>query len=391
MSRLPAVLFSDHNPSRANGGEELVLRQALLGLSARGWRCLLAYHEWGDLVPEYQAAGIECRQFDLTQARLDSPWRFASSVARQVLWARRERVELYHCNSYFRAAHAAAVKRLGGFPAICHFHIPSPDYLSRQYRWGLQQLEGLIAVSARTASEWSRTLQVPTGRIDVLHNPIDTARFRPDAAARKSTRCELGVGDDCVVIGYCGRLIREKGVDVLIRALARLVAEKRDLKLVVLGSDGQNVVLHGEPLEPKLKLLAQELGVAVAFLGARPDVERWYNAMDIVVAPSVYSEPFGLVVAEALACGRPVIASRVGGIPEIMTGPLDEYLVPPNDVEALAAILRRLIGDPQRRAQAGRIGRDTVDNNFGIALFLDRLEQIFTRILASQRSDQAAA
>jgi glycosyltransferase involved in cell wall biosynthesis len=354
---------------------------------------LLAYHDWGDLVPEYQAAGVECRQFDLTQARLDSPWRFASSVARQVLWARRERVELYHCNSYFRAAHVAAVKRLGGFPAICHFHIPSPDYLSRQYRWGLQQLEGLIAVSARTASEWSRTLQVPTGRIDVLHNPIDTARFRPDAAARKSTRDELGVDDDCIVIGYCGRLIREKGVDILLRAVASLVADKRPVKLIVLGSDGQNVVLYGEPLEPKLKSLAHELGIAgaVAFLGARPDVERWYNAMDVVVAPSVYSEPFGLVVAEALACGRPVIASRIGGIPEIMTGPLDEFLVPPNDVAALAAALRRLIGDPQRRAQAGRIGRDVVENNFGVALFLDRLERIFVRTLMPERSDRAAA
>jgi glycosyltransferase involved in cell wall biosynthesis len=393
MSRSPAVLFSDHNPSRSNGGEELVLREALLGLAARGWRCLLAYHDWGDLVPEYEAAGIECRQFDLAQARLDYPWRFAASVARQALWARRRRVELYHCNSYFRAAHAAAVKRLGGLPAMCHFHNPPPGYLSRQYRWGLQQLDGFIAVSDCTAIEWRQTLDVPMERIDVLHNPVNAVRFRPDADARTSARRELGVDDDCVVIGYCGRLIREKGVDVLIRAVASLVAEKRPLKLVVLGSDAQNIVLRGEPLEPKLKMLARELGLAadVAFLGVRRDVERWYNAMDVVVAPSVYSEPFGLVIAEALACGRPVIASRIGGIPEIMSGPLDEFLVPPNDVDALAAALQRLIGDPERRAQAGRIGREIVEKNFGVALFLDRLEQIFTRTLASHGSAQAAA
>lgn len=389
----PKILFNDHNPSRSNGGEELVLRQSLLGLAARGWRCLLAYHQWGDLIPEYEAAGIECRQFDLAQARLDYPWRFAGSVARQARWARRERVGLYHCNSYFRAAHAAAVKRIGGFPAICHFHIPPPGYLSRQYRWGLQQFDGFIGVSSCTADEWRQTLRASADRIEVVYNPVDTMRFRPDPEAGISARRELGIDDACFVIGYCGRLIREKGVEVLLRAVARLAAEKHRLKLIILGSDAQNILLHGAPLAPALGQLAQELGIAevVTFLGVRPDVERWYNAMDVVVAPSIVSEGFGLVVAEALAAGRPVIASRIGGIPEIMRGPLDELLVPPHDADALAAALRRLIDDPQRRAEIGKIGRDIVEKNFGAPLFLDRLEQIFWRTLATQKNDPAAA
>jgi glycosyltransferase involved in cell wall biosynthesis len=388
-----AVVFSDRNPSRSNGGEELVLREALLGLAARGWRCLLAYHEWGDLIPEYEAAGIGCRRFDLTAVRLQNPWRFASSVTQQVLWARRQGVGLYHCNSYFRAAHAAAVKHLGGVPAICHFHIPPPEYLSRQYRWGLKQLDEFVAVSRCTAAEWSQALSVPQERVAVLHNPIDTTRFRPDPDARKSARGELGVADDCIVIGFCGRLIEEKGPDVLIRAAARLVAQHQPIKLLILGSDAQNIILHGRPFEPTLRRLARELGIAdrVNFLGGRHDVERWYNAADLMTAPSLFSDSFGLVVAEALACGRPVIASRIGGIPEIMSGPLDEFLVPPNDIDALAVALHRLISDPERRAQVGRIGQEIVAKNFGVGLFLDRLEQIFTRTLTSDQSYQAAA
>ena len=359
------------------------MRQTLTGLAARGWRCLLAYHEWGDLIPGYEAVGIECRRFDLTPVQLRYPGRFVVSVARQALWARREGVRLLHYNSYFRAAYAATVKLLGGFPAICQFHLPAPDYLSRQYRWGLQQLEGFIAVSDCTATEWSKTLNVPRERIAVLYNPIDTTRFRSDEEARESARRELGIADDCVVLGYCGRVIREKGVDVLFRAMARLDAEHRAIKLLVIGSDAQNVTLHGERLEPELKMLAQQLGIGerVDFLGMRCDVERYYNAMDVLVLPSICSEAFGLTVAEALACGRPVVASRVGGIPEILSGPLDELLVPPNDDEALAAALGRLVGDPQRRTEIGKSGREIVKKRFGLPMYLDQFEHLLQGML----------
>jgi glycosyltransferase involved in cell wall biosynthesis len=393
MSKPGTVLFSDYNPSRSNGGEELVLREALLGLAARGWRCLLAYHEWGDLIPEYEAAGVVCRRFDLTPAERRRPWRFALSVVQQAMWVRRERAQLYYCNSYFRATHAGAVKRLGMVPALCQFHLPAPEYLSRQYRWGLDQLDGFVAVSACTAAEWSRLLGVPPERIDVLHNPVDIARFRPDESARASARREIAAADDCVVIGYCGRLVTEKGVDVLLRAAARLVTHGHPVKLVIVGSDAQNVILYGERLEPQLKALAQDLGIAdrVEFVGPRIDVERWYNAIDVLAVPSVVPEGFGLVVAEALASSRPVVASRIGGIPEIMAGALGEWLVPPGDVDALAAALQRLVGDPLRRAEMGRLGRRTVEQKFNLTLFLDRLEQFLQKLLSPAANRVAAA
>jgi glycosyltransferase involved in cell wall biosynthesis len=384
----PAVLFSDHNPSRFNGGEELVLREILLGLAARGWRCLLAYHRWGDLVPEYEAAGIVCRRFDLNPARLSEPWRFAASVAQQALWARREGVRLLHCNSYFRAAHTGAVKRLGGFPALCHFHLGPPEYLSRQYRWGLRRMDGFIAVSKWSGVEWSGALEMASEYFDVLHNPIDTARFRPDNGKRDSARSELEVADDCTVVGYCGRLVQDKGVGVLVQAMARLVHARGPIMLMIIGGDHQNVVLHGERLEPKLRELCAQLGVTeqVLFMGARADVDRWYNAMDILAVPTPFAEAFGLVVAEGLACGLPVVASRVGGIPEILSGPLEELLTPPNDVGALAAGLDRLIGDPERRMRLGRAGREIVERNFGVPAYLAKLEQLFERALMSPRS-----
>ena len=376
VPELPVTLFSDHNPSRYQGGEELVLRNTLLGLAARGWRCLLAYHEWGDLVPEYEAAGIACRQFDLTPARVNHPLTFLGSVTGQALWARSQGVRLLHCNSYFRAAHAAAIRSLGGFPAICHLHNPPPDYLSRQYRWGLQRLDGFIAVSDQTAAEWSRALHIPRAHWSVLHNGIDLNRFRPDSHARQSARSEIDAAPSTAIIGYCGRLIRDKGIDVLLRAVAKLTG--LDVRVVVLGSDAQNVRLYGARLEPELKELAAQLGLAdrTIFLGARHDVERWYNAFDILAVPSVYSDPLPLAVVEGLACGVAVVASRIGGIPELLGGPLGELLVPSRDEVALAATLRRLIDDPKRRVELGSLGRSVAEREFGMSRFLDGIEAI---------------
>ena len=382
----PAILFSDRKPSRCNGGgEELILREILLGLVQRGWRCLLAYHEWGELIPEYEMAGVSCRRFYLDPATLRQASGFGASVIGQALWARREGVVLYHCNSYFRAFHALAVKRLGGFAATCHFHIPPPEhYVSRQYRWGLERMDGLIAVSGRLASEWSRALGMARDRIVVLHNGIDTNRFRPDGAARASGRRALGVADDCFVIGYCGRLIPQKGAEMLVRAVAQLAPAHPAIKLLIVGSDIQSLHHQPERLEPQLRALAQRLGIVdrTDFLGTRRDVERWYNAMDVLVVPSLYSDPLPTVVLEGLACGRPVVGSRMGGIPEMLAGPLAQLLVPADDVDALAATLQRLARDPQWRAGMGRLGREAVERDFRVSVFLDRFEHLLKRVAA---------
>ena len=384
MNSRRAILFNDWHPSHLNGGEEQVLRQVMLGLAGRGWRCLLAYHEWGDFIPEYEAAGMECRQFDLSAARPKAPARLLKSALSQLTWARRERVGLLYCNSYARAPVTAIAKMIGSLPAVCHLHLEPPSYLSRQYRWGLGRIGRFIAVSDWSAAQWTAELGLPAKQFAALHNPIDTSRFRPDADARAAARQELGLDSDDFVIGYCGRLVRGKGVDVLVRAAAPLMRRDSAVKLLIIGSDAQNILHYDEPVVPVIKALAVELGIAdqVTFLGVRPDVERWYNAMDTLVAPVTDVEPFCLVVAEALACGRPAIASRLGGIPEILQGSLSELMVPPSDVDALAGALQRMLEDTPRRDRLGTLGRRFVQANFALQPYLDRLEHLVEEIVA---------
>lgn len=190
-----------------------------------------------------------------------------------------------------------------------------------------------------------RTDRVDPDRVDVATTgtveprAVDTEEIR---AARRS----LGISDSARVIAAVSRFRREKGLDVLIRAAGRL-SDLDDLHLIIAGSG---------PLEAELRELGARSSVPVHFLGNRDDVAVWYALGDVIAIPSRF-ESFGRVTLEAMAAGRPIVASRVGGLQEAITDGVDGVLVPPEDEAALAAALRALLCDVElarRLAEAAR-------------------------------------
>jgi glycosyltransferase involved in cell wall biosynthesis len=177
---------------------------------------------------------------------------------------------------------------------------------------------------------------------------VNTDRFAPDETARAEVRGRLGAGDRFVAL-LVGQLIPGKGVDVAVRALGRLPGS------VVLWVAGEG------PEADRLRALAEGLGLGdrVRFLGMCRDVTPLMQAADCLACPSVWHEAAGLVNIEALACGLPVVASAIGGIPEIVDDGRTGFLVPAGDGDALAGAIRRLLDDPEARAAMGRAARAT--------------------------------
>lgn len=173
---------------------------------------------------------------------------------------------------------------------------------------------------------------------------VDGRRVTPAeiAAARRS----LGIVESARIIGVVSRLRREKGIDVLIRALDHLDP-----------AAGIHVVIAGTgPEEPLLRQLAARAPIPVHFLGHRDDVEVWFAAADIIVMPSK-RESFGRTTVEAMAAGKPLVAARVGGLVEAVIDGETGILVPPNDPQALAAALRRILGDNELLRRCGEAAR----------------------------------
>jgi D-inositol-3-phosphate glycosyltransferase len=216
------------------------------------------------------------------------------------------------------------------------------------------------ATAIVTASEHERVLLeryygADPARMETVPCGIDLDRFRP--LDRGAARARLGLPPAGPVLLWVGRLEKLKGVDILIDAVAQL--DERDFTLLIVGGDE-----HAEELKDELRAQASAAGVSanVRFNGAVPHDELpvYYGAADVCVVPSYY-ESFGLVAVEAMACGTPVVASRVGGLVSTVTDGVSGYLIPWRCPEPFAEKLEVLLNNPELRANFGRAGRRSVE------------------------------
>jgi glycosyltransferase involved in cell wall biosynthesis len=207
---------------------------------------------------------------------------------------------------------------------------------------------------------------------------VDTQRFRPDSGVRREVRRELGLQPDTPVVGAIGHFGPEKGLDQVVRNFVALTARKLPgepfLVLVGDGSPAQREVLEG---------WSRQVPGRVFYAGFRNDVERWLQAWDVFVhLPRL--EAFGLVVAEAMATGLPVVATAVGGLLDLVRNGITGFLVPPNSPEAAADALERLLLDPALRESMAYRARQVAQAEFSMDLCAQRYLHLYQDLQANR-------
>lgn len=310
------------------------------------------------------------------RARLEATgttWRSASELLRSLRRARRcfGRYDVVHLNFFGTASRGAFAAYLAHPTALIyvdHFskREAAPTWARRLKRWPVRRLARARISMAVGVSEFARrharrALGLPDHRTTTIYNGVDLRRF----AARPPRPRSHGPP----VILAVANLIPEKGVHHLVNAVASLP----ETRLRIAG-DG--------PEAPRLRELAVERGIAdrTEFLGTRNDVEELLAGCDIFVHPATWSEAFGLAIVEAMASGRPVIASRAGAIPELIEDGTSGMLVPPGDERALRSSLQTLLGDRDLARKLADAGRARVEARFGlercVAEHLDLCERV---------------
>jgi glycosyltransferase involved in cell wall biosynthesis len=193
----------------------------------------------------------------------------------------------------------------------------------------------------------------------------------------RSLRRELGIAPDAPVVGSVGALRAEKRFDVLLRAAGQLLPRWPGLRIVVAGAGAERSALEA---------LAADLGLAraVMLLGARDDVPDVLDAIDVAVTCSDF-EGSPLSVLEYMEAGLPVVATRVGGLPNLVDDGVHGLLVPRRDPAALAGALDDLLGDPGRRHAMGSAGRQRRREQFDFEVMIERLEDLYERLYADRR------
>lgn len=276
--------------------------------------------------------------------------------------ARRTGADIVHANSTRAGLSTSLAARLGGPPTVVHVRdcLPPGAASSATRALVMRGSAMVIANSTYTAKSFDGHGQVP---MRAIHNPVDLGRYSAGRVDRDRTRADLGLQPDEPALGVIGQLTPWKGQDTAIRALATLVGAKPKAKLLLVGearfvSDATR--FDNRAYVQGLEELTGELGLndAVRFLGHRNDIPDLLAALDVALLPS-WEEPFGRVIVEAMAAGTPVVATAVGGPPEIIEDGVDGMLVPPREPELWADAVISVIEDRALRERMVSEGRRT--------------------------------
>ncbi len=237
----------------------------------------------------------------------------------------------------------------------------------------LRRTNAVVAISEAIARE-AVEAGFPREKVHAIPHGIDMSEYAPVSLDRKdSLRASLGLPADKLLVTYTGRLIEGKGLETLFAAMKPLADVPR-LHLVLVGS-GQGQVIS---IEEKLRelALAPALAGRVTFTGRVDNVAAYLQASDIFVFPTL-DEALGMSAVEAQACGLPAVASRTGGVPDIVEDGVTGILVPPGEVEPLAAGLRRLIEDPALRSRYADAARRRTEAKFALETTVSRYADLF--------------
>ncbi|MBT1680016.1 glycosyltransferase [Curtobacterium aurantiacum] len=248
-----------------------------------------------------------------------------------------------------------------------------------------RSVDQVVATCSDEAFEL-KALGVPLHRISVVPCGVDVSLFRPDGPVEQRDRS--------LRVLTASRLVQRKGVGTTIAALAALVEQGRDVELVVVGGAGvAGADLVDDPEYQRLDALARSLGVRdhVTFRGqlGQHDMPAVYRSADVVVCAPWY-EPFGIVPLEAMACGRPVVASSVGGLIDTVVEDATGLHVPPRDETAVADAVGALLDDPERREAYGRAGRKRAESRYTWQKVAADSERVYERLLAGATSTGSA-
>ncbi len=340
-------------------------------------------------------------------AREDTDARFGSALdafQRSLAMAKDTlRADVVHCHTWYTQMGGFLAKKLWGVPLVITTHSLEPlrpwkvEQLGNAYglsawmeRTAIEDADAIIAVSQETRSDVLRHFDIAPERVHVIHNGIDLEEYRPDPAV--DALRAYGVDPDRPYVLFVGRITRQKGIIHLVNAIPRIDPSLQ----VVLCAGAPDTKEIGDEMAQRVAEVAADRAdvIWIREMVPRPHAIQLYSHAAVFCCPSVY-EPFGIINLEAMACGTAVVASAVGGIPEVVvpgeTGLLVDLAIrpgtfdpvdPPRFSADLAEAIDRVALDATLRDRMGRAGRQRVEDHFSWATIASRTVDLYRSLVA---------
>ncbi|PSN20100.1 hypothetical protein C7271_03910 [filamentous cyanobacterium CCP5] len=370
----------------SRGGKQRSMLDVCQGLSKRGHLIDLLFLNDGPLHQNYIQFCRQCLQidgYDVSKYQLIRStvrfWNSFQSVAQKLSSVETESIDtIIYIDDHRLVFFAYWLGWKYRWPIVFHIRQPAIKSMPIKYRWPIKRLQKFISVSEEIKKEWGKE-NIPVEKISVIHNGIDTDYFVPGNCLPLNKKSKELL--DYRVVTYLGRIDPQKGLETFIRSISCLLSRTPNLllRVFIVGRP----VLHssdvaGAKYLQSLQTLVTNLSLETVVV-FKPFVKQplsLYHSSDLTVLPSIYPEPFGRTLIESMACGTPAIGSRIGGIPEILTGEFQAGLFEPGNEQELASRLDRWLNWRKFDPDLGRRCRQHIMQNFVLSKTIDQIESV---------------
>ncbi|MCK5505647.1 MAG: glycosyltransferase family 4 protein [Thermodesulfovibrionia bacterium] len=364
------LLWVDLAPDKLGSFEQYLLQQVRT-CKEHGLEIFAVFKEGisGEILSLMEAEGIRHTSY---------PFKFMHSPRVLLYEMKRTGCKLVHFHFFSLCSELYWVSKLNGRRTLISSrssiteqqYNEKPGWLVR-YRRRLYSaaIDKVIAVSEFKGWYLKEKDEIPQNKIDVILNGIDTNKYKPiDDREKQLIRQSLGINNDVILVSYTGQLADYKGINDLLSAIEILRETGITIFYLFVGSG---------PLKDKVI----SAGENVMVLGKRNDVNKIVAASDIFVAPSTWHEAFGFTIAEASACGVPVVATNVGGIPEIVKQGVSGFIVPVRSPQEISNKIQSLASNKELRINMGNEGRRHAIENFTVERMAIETYQLYRKML----------
>jgi glycosyltransferase involved in cell wall biosynthesis len=391
------IIVLEQYPSSRRGGQGIVLFEVCRVLAKRGHNISLLYTQEDNLLQQYEefcTQVIKVNKFIIS--RPQDIFNFCVDITKiREKFAKTEN-SIILCNEIPNIPFASVLAASKNIPVIGYLHYtPDPPlsviwsenkglqrfkslfvgFLHKlQLNIAIKQVKRFIAVSQQTKLNWVDSSNFDLENIiDVVYNGINLEAYQPTSDL-SAMRKEWQIPENIRVISYVGRLDKEKGLETLIKAFALLLDTGVECQLIIAGKP----VSQDEDYQKSLEQLSSDLEIEnyVKFIGHVSNPCSIYQISDITVLPSRWAEPFGRVIIESMACGTPVVASRIGGIPEILTGEFEKLLFESENELELSKRLINLIHWRDKEPELSNKCRQHIASKFSLGKTVDGIEKV---------------
>jgi glycosyltransferase involved in cell wall biosynthesis len=362
MNARQTVLFISNHGDICGGGE-ISLLGLLDGLTrSQSWRPVLVVPEEGAVAVKSRTTGVPTSVIPMPALKSMSPV-VPRHILRLARLIRTTGARLVHANGTRAMMYGGIAGKLARCPVVWHVRVMDSDGLLDR---GLHRMATRVIVNSQAVRH--RFNWAHAEKIHCIHNGIDTTHFAP-RSPDLVVRASLNLVDDDRVVASVGRFVTYKGYKDLLHAWRQVLSVMPRIKLVLAG-DGA--------LRSELENLAETLGIAqhIRFIGWVEDVRPILALSELFILPS-HGEHFGRVVIEAMAMGKAVVATKAGGIPEIVIPRETGLLVPPADPARLSEAILDLLSHPSQAIKYGEAGRRRVEAHFSLGQHVQAVEQIY--------------